>query len=101
MRKRFTPKQRRAFVREWRRSRLSAKAFAVGRGFHPVTLCKWGRAERSDEERGVRFVEVVPTPAEASQWVWELKGPGGELRGGTLDVEALRVLVRGVVRGVR
>ena len=87
-------------MREWRRSKLSAKAFAEGRGFHPVTLCNWGRAEA----RAMQLVEVVATPVEerdSPQWAWELKGPGGELRGAALDVGTLRVLVEGVVGGGR
>jgi hypothetical protein len=49
-------------------------------------------------------VEVVASPTEereASPWAWELKGPGGELRGIALDGETLRVLVQGVVGGLR
>ena len=104
MQSRYTAGQRRAFVREWKRSGLSAKAFAEGRPFHSVTLCNWARAEARGFTRGPRLVEVVATPTEGrepSSWAWELKGPGGELRGVGLDAEALRVLVQGVVGGGR
>lgn len=102
MKARFTAGQRRAFVREWRRSGLSSKKFAEGRDFHPVTLCAWARAEPPS----TRLVEVEVAPSEdadlaAAGWAWELKGPGGELRGGALDLDSLRVLVQGVVRGQR
>ena len=102
MQPRFTAGQRRAFVREWKRSGVSAKAFAEGQAFHPVTLCNWARADARGVSPGLQLVEVVPTPiaeCEASPWAWELKGPGGELRGVALDAEALGVLVRGVVGG--
>ena len=102
MRARFTEEQRRAFVREWQRSGLSAKAFAEGHGFHPVTLCNWARVQARGG--GARLVEVMvaPTePGEPSPWAWELKGAGGELRGIALDEDALRVLVQGVVEGRR
>ena len=104
MQSRFTNGQRRAYVREWKRSGLSAKAFAEGRNFHPVTLCNWARADTRGAARGARLVEVVPTPKEereSSAWAWEFKGPGGELRGVTIDVETLRVLVHGIVGGRR
>lgn len=90
-------------MREWKRSGLSAKAFAEGRNFHPVTLCNWARA-MGGAARVPRLVEVVPTPKEAresSPWAWELKGPGGELRGAAIDLETLRVLVHGIVGGRR
>ena len=104
MQARFTQGQRRAFVREWQRSGVSAKAFADGRGFHPVTLCNWARAQARGRGPGLRLLEVVATPTqtrEISQWAWELKGSGGELRGVALDADALRVLVEAVVGGRR
>ncbi len=104
MQPKFTNGQRRAYVREWKRSGLSAKAFSEGRNFHPVTLCNWARANAAREDRVPRLVEVVPTPkeeGEPSPWAWELKGPGGELRGAAIDLETLRVLVHGIVGGRR
>ena len=106
MESKFTSGQRRAYVREWRRSGLSAKAFAEGRNFHPVTLCNWARAETRGAALAPRLVEVVPTPEEERKreslaWAWELKGPGGELRGVAIDGETLRVLVHGIVGGRR
>jgi len=103
MEARFTERERRALVSEWRRSGLSAKAFSEGRGFHPLTLCRWARAEQQGEQ-GLRLVEVVADPPrepDSQQWAWELKGPGGELRGQSLDAHLLRVLVAGVVEGRR
>ncbi len=102
MKRKFTTAQRRAFVREWRQSGLSSKKFAEGRDFHPVTLCAWARAESAP----TRLVEVEVTPNEDADlatagWAWVLKGPGGELSGGALDLDSLRVLVNGVVRGQR
>ena len=102
MKARFTAGQRRTFVREWRQSGLSSKKFAEGRDFHPVTLCAWARAEPPS----TRLVEVEVAPNEdaesrTEQWAWVLKGPGGELRGASLDLDSLRVLVQGVVRGQR
>lgn len=82
---------------------MSAKAFSEGRGFHPLTLCRWARAEQQGEQ-GLRLVEVVADPPrepDSQQWAWELKGPGGELRGQSLDAHLLRVLVAGVVEGRR
>jgi hypothetical protein len=105
MGKRFTVSERRAFVREWKRSGVSAKAFCAGRGIHPWTLYSWARGQSSSAEQdaGLRLVEVVPTTVEesdpATRWAWELTGTGGSVRGVSLDAALLRVLVEGVTRG--
>lgn len=68
-----------------------------------MTLYRWARGEQQGEQ-GLGLVEVrtdLPEEPESQRWAWELKGPGGELRGRSVDAHLLRVLVAGVVEGRR
>ena len=94
MAKHRKPSERQRWVREWRRSKLSASEFCArhgAEGLKPGTLYDWARqVER--EQIGVtalsapRLVEAIPVGSSpAIAWAWELEGPGGVLRGGVLD----------------
>lgn len=113
MKKRYSDAERKALLREWRRSGKSVGEFCDGRTLHSSTLRLWSRrdAKVANGSGGeVQFVEAVPvgsahppspllTDFASGCWAWELCGPVVVLRGARLDEPALRILVAAVMGG--
>jgi hypothetical protein len=100
MRKITDDAERERWVREWRRSKLTAKEFSDKHGLPLSSLYRWSRAAPATvQERGLapvmRFIEAVPIGARERDgvWVWEFEGPGGVVRGRTLDRTGLTELL--------
>lgn len=109
MRKNTKPWERERWVREWRRSKLSAREFCEAHGLPQATLYMWARALRGQGERSElmplpRLVEAVPVDGvrrNGADWSWELEGPWGVLRGRDLNTSAVAELVVAITRSVR
>lgn len=114
MKKRYSDAERKALLREWRRSGKSVGEFCDGRTLHSSTLRLWSRRGETKVTNGpggdVHFVEAVPvdssqppsqpvTDFAGGCWAWELCGPVVALRGARLDEPALRMLLAAVVGG--
>lgn len=112
MKKRYSDAERKALLREWRRSGKSVGEFCDGRTLHSSTLRLWSRRGEAKVANGpggdVQFVEAVPVDSAQPPpqvvmdfpggcWAWELCGPVLVLRGARLDEPALRVLVAALV----
>ena len=109
MRKHTKPWERERWVREWRRSKLSARDFCAEHGLSPANLYMWARAVRDGGGRSElvplpRLVEALPVDGvrrNDGDWHWELERPGVVLRGRDLDAATLAALVAAVTRSAR
>jgi transposase-like protein len=106
MRRNTKPWERERWVREWRRSKLSARGFCEKHGLRPATLYMWARAGSSGEGGRSelvalpRLVEAIPVDRARAdaEWRWELECRGVVLRGRDLDTAVLAELVSAMTR---